>query len=148
MTEIEIIEGGSGIDDRGIVSFINDFDFQEIKRFYQVQNHNIEVVRAFHGHKKEIKYVYVPKGTAMIIAVSLSEFYENNNKPALKKFILSDRKPSILKIPSGYANGFRMLEKDSIIQFFSNKTLKESLKDDIRYAWDFFGKNIWETMNR
>jgi dTDP-4-dehydrorhamnose 3,5-epimerase len=84
----------------------------------------------------------------MIIAVSLSEFYENNNKPALKKFILSDRKPSILKIPSGYANGFRMLEKDSIIQFFSNKTLKESLKDDIRYAWDFFGKNIWETMNR
>lgn len=148
MAEIEHIEGGSGIDDRGIVSFVNDFDFHGIKRFYQVYNHDSDVVRAFHGHKKEVKYVYVPKGIAMIIAVSLNEFQENNKQPVLNKFILSDRKPSILKIPSGYANGFRMLEKDSIIQFFSNKTLKESVEDDMRYDWDFFGKKIWETINR
>ncbi|MFW9896171.1 MAG: NAD-dependent epimerase/dehydratase family protein, partial [Candidatus Thorarchaeota archaeon] len=57
--ELQLIKGGIAIDDRGSVSFANDFNFYGIKRFYQVQNFKTSTIRAFHGHSKEAKYVYV-----------------------------------------------------------------------------------------
>ena len=52
-----LIEGGLAVDDRGIVSFVNDFDFAGVKRFYMVSNHKAGFVRAWHAHKHEAKYV-------------------------------------------------------------------------------------------
>ena len=62
MSEPEIIKGGVSIDERGKVGFVNDFNFQNIKRFYVVENSSINIVRAFHGHLKEAKYVFVVSG--------------------------------------------------------------------------------------
>ena len=39
MKDPKVISGGVAIDDRGSVTFVNDFDFLGVKRFYQVQNH-------------------------------------------------------------------------------------------------------------
>ena len=42
-------------------------------------------------------------------------------------------------IPKGFANGSMSLEENSELLIFSTSTLKESLKDDIRYDskyWD------------
>ena len=66
MSDPKVINGGVAVDDRGSVTFVNDFDFSGVKRFYQVQNHRRGFIRAWHGHKKEAKYVYVPRGTALI----------------------------------------------------------------------------------
>ena len=65
MEEPKIISGGLAVDDRGVVSFINDFNFSNVKRFYQVENHRQGFIRAWHGHKKEGKYVYVCQGSAL-----------------------------------------------------------------------------------
>ena len=37
--------------------FVNDFNFENVKRFYQVENHRQGFIRAWHGHKKEGKYI-------------------------------------------------------------------------------------------
>jgi len=148
MTKPEIIEGNIAVDDRGNLRFCNDFNFAEkgIKRFYQVENIDKNVIRAFHAHLNEKKYVFVPKGCFKVICVKLDKDGRMGITP--ETFILSDKKPSILFIPNGYANGFMDLEGDGIIQFFSTSTLEESKNDDIRFEWDTGGKGIWETKNR
>ncbi len=60
----KLIPGNVFADDRGFLRFINDFNFENVKRFYQVENHRQGFIRAWHGHKKEAKYVYVSKGSA------------------------------------------------------------------------------------
>jgi dTDP-4-dehydrorhamnose 3,5-epimerase len=122
-------------DDRGFLRFVNDFDFSDVKRFYQVENHKKGFIRAWHGHEKEGKYVYVPKGTALVGAVDMKS-------ETVNKFVLSSQSPSVLYIPPGYANGFKNLEDETIIMFFSTSTLEESKGDDIRFEWDKW--NIWE----
>lgn len=141
-----IINGGLSVDDRGQVSFVNDFNFENVKRFYQVSNHKQGFVRAWHGHKNEAKYVYVAKGNAMIGAVKIDNFNNPSKDLEVKKFILSSNKPSILYIPSGYANGFMSLSEDTIIQFFSTSTLQDSMNDDYRYNARFW--DIWQVEER
>ena len=50
--------------------------------------------------------------------------------------------PQIVKISANHANGFMNLTNDSSIIVFSDKTLEESLDDDIRYPYDKW--DIWK----
>jgi dTDP-4-dehydrorhamnose 3,5-epimerase len=129
------IQGGTYADDRGVLRFVNDFDFAKVKRFYQVENFSKGFVRAWHGHLQEEKYVYVTKGSILLGAVDL----ETNE---VKKVVVSSHSPKVVHIPSNHANGFKTLEDDTIIMFFSTSTLEESKGDDIRFNWDKW--NIWE----
>ena len=131
---IEKINGNSFVDDRGTLRFVNDFDFSKVKRFYQVENHSKGFIRAWHGHKKEAKFVYVAKGSALIGVVNL-------DTEEVQKNILSSEKPSVLYIPPNHANGFKTLEDDTILMFFSTSTIEESQGDDYRFAWDKW--DIW-----
>lgn len=131
----QIIEGGVAVDDRGSLRFVNGFDFAGVKRFYQVENHRQGFIRAWHGHKKEAKYVYVASGSALVGAVNIES-------QEVQKFILSANSPKVLYIPPGYANGIMNLEDDTIIMFFSTSTLEESKGDDIRFQHTMW--NIWD----
>tara|TARA_Y100000766_G_C18435528_1_gene378730 strand:- start:52 stop:471 length:420 start_codon:yes stop_codon:yes gene_type:complete len=135
MDKTKIINGGIAVDDRGDVRFVNDFDFKNVKRFYHVSNHRRGFIRAWHGHKKEGKYVYVSSGSALIGVVNM----ESNE---ISKFVLSSKSPKILWIPPGNYNGFKSLEENTSILFFSTTTLDESLGDDIRKDFDEW--NIWD----
>jgi len=134
-SKIEKIQGGLFADDRGFLRFVNDFDFSDVKRFYQVENHSKNFVRAWHGHKKEGKYVYVARGSALVGAV-------NMDSEEVYKTTLTSQSPSMLFIPPGFANGFKTLEENTILMFFSTSTLEESKGDDIRFDYDKW--NIWE----
>lgn len=134
--EPNLIQGGVAVDDRGSVRFVNDFDFSGVKRFYQVENHKSGFIRAWHGHSKEGKYVYVASGSALVGAVNLDE------EKLPQKYILSAQAPKILWIPPGYANGFMSLADNTVIQFFSTSSLEESLDDDVRFPFDKW--NIWD----
>lgn len=149
-------EGGIFVDDRGVIRFINDFP-TGIKRMYQVENLRAGSIRAFHGHLKEKKFVYVPRGIVVVkiipISVNMKEgkcikCVPSGTASCLVSFTLSSFKPSILQIDAGYYNGFKTLTDDAIIQFYSTSTLEESKKDDYRLPWDFFSREIWEEKPR
>ena len=141
--EPKVINGGLATDDRGSVRFVNEFNFEGVKRFYQVQNHRAGFIRAWHGHYKEGKYVYVAKGSALIGAVPIDMMIEKNiDQTKVFKTVLSSNNPKVLFIPAGHANGFKSLEEGTIVQFFSTSTLEESLGDDIRFDYNLV--NIWE----
>jgi len=130
-----IYNGGISVDDRGSVRFVNDFNFKEVKRFYHVENHRQDFIRAWHGHKKEGKYIYVTSGTILVGIVNM----ENEN---ISKHILSAKQPKILYISPNNFNGFKTLENNTSVLFFSTLTLEESLEDDIRMPYDKW--NIWQ----
>lgn len=136
-----LINGGVAIDDRGSLRFVNDFNFEGVKRFYQVENHSVGFIRAWHGHHKEGKYVYVVKGSALVGAVSLES---EDSKP--QRFILSSQSPKMLFIPPGHANGFMTLEENTIVQFFSTSSLQDSLGDDVRFPYNKW--DIWSIERR
>lgn len=146
MEEPRIIDGGLAVDDRGQVSFVNEFAFEGVKRFYMVSNHRQGFVRAWHAHKKEAKYVFVTKGAAKIGAVAIDKWDEPSPEAEVKQYVLSEKNPKILYIPAGYANGFMTLTEEAQIIFYSTSTLEESLGDDFRYDarhWD-----IWNVEER
>lgn len=139
MSATELIVGGSATDDRGTLMFINAFDTMKARRFYVVSNHAQGFVRAWHGHRKEGKYVTVLRGAALVAAVRVEDMANPDPAALVERYVLSERSPSMLYIPPGFANGAMTLTADAIIQYFSTATLDESKGDDFRIDarfWD------------
>jgi dTDP-4-dehydrorhamnose 3,5-epimerase-like enzyme len=144
--EPKLLTGDLAVDDRGTVTFVNDFDFSGVKRFYTVRNHRAGFVRAWHAHRREAKYVTVVAGSALVGAVAIDDWERPSADLPVKRFVLSADKPSVLYIPPGFANGFMSLTADAQLVFFSTADLQESRGDDVRYdarLWD-----IWAVVER
>lgn len=141
-----VINGGLAVDDRGEIAFANDFDFDSVKRFYMVSNHTAGFVRAWHAHRQEAKYVTCVSGAAIIGAVKIDNWDSPSKNLPVERYILSAKKPQVIFIPPGYANGFMSLTEDCKLIFYSTSTLEQSAGDDIRYDaryWD-----IWQAVER
>lgn len=141
-----LVEGQVRLDDRGSVSFVNDFNFQGVKRFYLVSNHRAGFVRAWHAHRKEAKYVTVVQGAAVVAAVKIDNWETPDVAAKVHRYVLSSTNPGVLFIPAGYANGFMSLTQDAKLMFFSTSTLDESRGDDIRYDARYW--NAWDVVER
>jgi dTDP-4-dehydrorhamnose 3,5-epimerase len=144
--EPKLIRGDLGIDDRGQVGFVNDFNFSGVKRFYTVRNHRQGFIRAWHAHKRESKYVTVIQGAAVVGAVKIDQWENPSKDLSVQRFVMTEKNPSVLYIPSGYANGFMSLTDDTLLIFFSTSTVEESQGDDFRY--DAYYWNPWKIMER
>jgi dTDP-4-dehydrorhamnose 3,5-epimerase len=140
------IEGDLSIDDRGEVAFVNDFHFDGIKRFYMVSNNRAGFVRAWHAHRLESKYVTAVQGAAVVAVVPIDNWECPSKQAPVHRYVLSARKPSILCIPAGYANGFMSLTEDAKLFFFSTSTVAESKEDDVRYDARYW--NPWDVHER
>ena len=144
--EPELLRGGVAVDDRGEVAFVNEFAFDDVKRFYTVSNHAPGFVRAWHGHRNEAKYVLAVAGSALVCCVEIDDWESPSRDLEVKRFVLSERQTAVLRVPAGFVNGFMTLTPDAKLMFFSTSTLEESLGDDIRFPsryWD-----PWEVEER
>ena len=144
--EPELIEGGIAVDDRGQLLFANSFQLSEYKRFYFIKNHGPSFVRAWHGHKKEAKALFVAEGAAVIGAVKIDDWDNPSPDLHVHRVVLSSKKPNVFKIPAGYANGIMTLTPDTVVCVFSSSSLQDSAGDDFRFparVWD-----IWNVEER
>jgi dTDP-4-dehydrorhamnose 3,5-epimerase len=133
----EFISGGLFTDERGKLSFVNDFNMQQVKRFYMIEHPNEEIVRAWQGHKLEQKWFYVVSGGFKIIVVKPDDWIDPSNKIWSTEFILSADSQGVLHIPGGYVNGFKAVGPNSQI-IFSDFTVEQSKMDNYR-----FDKSLW-----
>ncbi len=137
-----LIAGGLNVDDRGTIRHVNGFEFDGVKRFYVVENHRAGLVRAWHGHRREAKYVTVLAGAALVAAVAIEDWERPALDTKVERFVLSAASPAVLHVPPGHANGFMSLTDDARLVFFSTATLEESRADDVRFparTWDVWG---------
>ena len=138
--DIKIINVNASYDDRGDIIHCNEFDFaqKKIKRFYQITNNNINFVRAWHGHKKEEKFLLVLKGAFKICAVKIDNWKSPSKKLPVKDFVINANSPKILNIPGGYAHGTQNLKVGSKLLVFSTFSLQQSIRDDYRFKSDLW----------
>lgn len=136
---MQLIKGNIHIDQRGIVRFVNDFHFENVKRFYTITHPNTNTIRAWQGHKLETKYFYVTKGSFLINWIKIDNWQQPSKDLETNTHTLSDSESEILIIPPGHVNGFKALEPDSTMIVFSDMLLEESKEDDYRFPvnyWD------------
>ncbi len=126
MKVVEKIIGKKHSDDRGTVTFNNDFDMTEIKRMYVIKNKNVNIFRAWQTHKIEEKYFKCIRGSVKIWVVKLDNFSSPSIVLIPSIFILKSQNNEILKVPGGYANGIQSVEKDSELLVFSNLNLESA----------------------
>ena len=132
------LKGGTFTDERGTLSFINEFDLSPVKRMYTIIHPDKTVVRAWQGHQQESKWFKCIKGSFVVAWKKIDDFSNPSPLPPPEYVILDGKQPEILFIPPGFANGLKALENNSEILVFSDHKLGDSLDDKIR-----FDKDLW-----
>ncbi len=133
MVSHRLIIGERFSDNRGSLNFFNAFDMSEITRLYEIEPIDKNVIRAWQGHQYEKKWFHCISGSFVINLIKLDNFEMPSNNLVSTRFLLEAKKPSVLEISGGYANGFKANEKNSKLMVFSNFDLEESKNDDFRY---------------
>lgn len=131
--EPKIIQGGTYEDERGKLSFVNDFDLSEVRRYYTIEHPDTSVIRAWQGHKKEQKWFQVITGSFLVAVVKPDNWENPSEKLEVKKIILKADENQVLHIPGNFANGFKALEPNSRMIVFSDFSVEESAKDNFRF---------------
>ena len=141
--EPKIINGDIFFDNRGSITFVNDFRLDEFKRFYIIQHKKINTIRAWQAHKIETKVFFSVQGDFLIQLIKIENWVKPNKRSKTIKFKLSDNDTKILIVPGGYANGFINTVENAKLLVFSSLSLKDSISDDYRYDKDYFISCNW-----
>lgn len=133
-----LIEGGVYNDERGGISFVNEFSFENIQRFYIIENSLIKPLRAWQGHKLDEKNFYCVTGEFKIGIVKIDNWENPSKKLLIDIYVLKASDPKILKIPPGYANAVLSSEEGSKLISFSTLPLNRVKEDEMRYPFDYW----------
>ena len=137
----KIIQGGNFSDHRGTISYVNDFSFKNIERFYIISNSDKNPIRAWQGHKLDAKNFYCINGSFKIHFVKIDNWDNPSKDLNIETIIVSASESKIVHIPSGYANAIESLETDSKLISFSTLPLANVGDDDVRYTLDYWKIN-------
>tara|TARA_R110000868_G_scaffold293806_2_gene554290 strand:+ start:795 stop:1226 length:432 start_codon:yes stop_codon:yes gene_type:complete len=140
---VKKINGAAHTDVRGKLIFFNEFSMESIKRFYEINPSNTKIIRAWQGHLIESKWFYCTSGSFIINLLPLDANGIVSTTLPVERFVLSSEKPLILKVPGGYASGFKAITDNSKLIVFSDTTIAESSMDDFRYPETQYSAN-WE----
>ncbi len=138
MNQPSIIQGGNFADDRGLISFVNDFDMSPVKRFYHISPKDPSIIRAWQGHQIESKWFHVSAGKFQVRLIQVDNWETPSKDLPYTEFILSAADSQVLHIPGGYANGFRALEENSSLLVFSDIGIDNAADDDFRFPADYW----------
>jgi dTDP-4-dehydrorhamnose 3,5-epimerase and related enzymes len=105
-------------DQRGKISFCNDFDFSKFKRFYTITPAQSGQIRAWQGHRYEEKAFMVLKGEVKLVVIPVFDF-RSEKVGFPKEFTLTSSDPQLVLVPGGYLNGFQFLSSGSSIFIIS-----------------------------
>ncbi len=132
-----LISGNCHKDERGQLFYNNDFDTTITKRIYVIENHSIDFVRAWQGHKVEQRWFSAIHGSFKIQLIAVDNWDTPcENLPRIE-YHLHSEKLDILHIPAGYISSIQALEKKSKLVVMSDYHLGE-LNDEFRYPTDYF----------
>ena len=129
----EQIRGDRFTDSRGELEFFNSLDLSEVVRMYRIRPSDTKTIRAWQGHKREQKWFYCLRGSFVVNLLPLSEFTGGASQVPPEIYTLQADLQDILRIPPGYANGFRAAEPHSELLVFSDLDLEASRADDYRF---------------
>jgi dTDP-4-dehydrorhamnose 3,5-epimerase len=124
-------------DSRGSVRHYGETTLDSVKRVYFITPLLEAGFRGWHGHKFESKIFRCIQGSVRVSSVEILDWNEPLGGTVFH-FELNSKDGQLLIVPAGFANGVLPLEEGSQLMVMSNKTLAESLGDDIRFDQEKF----------
>ncbi|WP_313213951.1 WxcM-like domain-containing protein [Soonwooa sp.] len=133
----EILSGKKHEDERGIITYNNDFDASQIKRIYTIENHSTDFIRGWQGHKIEQRWFAAMKGRFEISVIVVHNFEKPSKNLEISKYVLEDKELTYLHIPAGCITAIQSLENDSKLLVLADYGLGE-IQDEYRFPIDYF----------
>ena len=144
----KIIPAGRALDDRGVLTFCNDFRLEEVRRVYFVENHRQGFVRAWHGHAGCSTYLWPVAGTWRFGVARLVDGEPRRGDALVSEVHTHCLDPgSILHVPAGWYHGTQNLTAGAVLAVFSTATIEQVKLDDHRMPWDWW-PGVWEERPR
>ena len=133
----KLIVGNHFSDERGILTFNNDFDLSSIKRIYFIENTSIDFIRGWQGHRIEQRWFSVVSGSFEITIIAVDNWEKPNSNLPKEKFIIDSINFQVLHIPAGYITSIQAREKGSKLMAMSDYSIG-AIQDEYRYSSDYF----------
>lgn len=134
-----LLEGKKHQDERGIITFNNEFDASQVKRIYTIENLSNDFIRGWQGHKIEQRWFACMKGSFEISVIELDDFEKPSKDLTITKYLLTDEVLTYLHIPSGYITAIQSKKSNSKLLVLADYGLGE-IKDEYRCPIDYFKK--------
>ncbi len=131
------------LDDRGFLYQIygdNLTVMPSVKRIYIVGSFSKGTIRGPHSHKTESKAYCVVSGSAKFVILDAERKVSTE--------VIGMRSSTLLVIPPNHPHGWVALEDGTILVGMSDRTLEESLSDDVRLDPFSVGADVWSTKPR
>ncbi|WP_372770458.1 WxcM-like domain-containing protein [Lutibacter sp.] len=135
--EPTIIKGDIYSDNRGNLTFNNNFDLSSIKRIYFIENKNTSIIRAWQGHKIEQRWFSAVIGSFKILLIKIDNWESPTRNLNPQEFILSSKTLDILHVPKGYVSNIQALEESSKLLVMADYLLGK-IKDEYKYPQNYF----------
>ena len=135
----KIFIGNKHEDERGIITYNNEFDASKIKRIYTIENHSTDIFRGWQGHQIEQRWFAVMSGSFEISVILLDDFLNPNPNLEVHKFLIKNDVLSYLHIPAGRITAIKSIEQNSKLLVLADYALGE-LNDEYRFPIDYFNK--------
>ena len=132
-----LLQGKAHQDNRGIITFNNEFDASEIKRIYTIENHSPDFIRGWQGHKIEQRWFACMKGSFEISVIVVDDFTKPSKDLAIQKYLLTDEVLTYLHIPAGYITAIQSKSLDSKLLVLADYGLRE-ITDEYRFDLNYF----------
>lgn len=95
---IRLIQGAFNEDTRGRIDYVNEFYLGNYCRVYRITHDNTSLIRAWQGHRIEVKAYWVVKGSFVINTVKVDDFDNINKDTKPETFKLEANESKILVI--------------------------------------------------
>ena len=135
--QLPITVGNRHNDERGIITFNNEFDTSEIKRIYTIENHSLDFIRGWQGHKVEQRWFAAMKGEFEVSVIEIDDFNQPSKDLKISKYQLNNESLTYLHIPSGYITAIQAKKEGSKLLVLADYALGE-IQDEYRFALDYF----------
>lgn len=133
----EIFEGGKYSDERGSLTFNNNFNASEVKRMYCIENTDTEFIRGWTGHRIEQRWFSVLQGCFLIRLIKIDNWENPLKESNVLRFEIDSENLNILHIPKGYASAIQAQKENSKLLVMADYSLGE-IDDDFRFPLDYF----------
>lgn len=135
--QLPITVGNRHNDERGVITYNNDFDASQIKRIYTIENHSSDFIRGWQGHKIEQRWFACMKGSFEISVIVVDNFTNPSRDLIIQKYLLTDDVLTYLHIPAGHLTAIQALQEESKLLVLADFCLGE-VQDEYRFPIDYF----------
>lgn len=134
-----LLKGKIHADERGTITFNNDFDASQVKRIYTMENNSLEFVRGWQGHKVEQRWFACMSGKFEISVIQVDDFENPSKDLTINQYELTTDGLNFLHVSAGCITAIQALEENSKLLLLSDYMLGE-IQDEYRFPLDYFNK--------